>query len=468
MSSSFMSPSPLSRLASLGSNPPRRSMSSSTGFVAHSPTRPRDRDPSDTSDNKMSLLMELTDSPGALHEILKYFWKHDINITRIESRPSKANALGESRFDFFVDFECPSSSSPSVRALLARLETLTARLLVLDPSEVNWFPRHITELDLIANRTLDGGTDLQSDHPGFNDPVYKRRREELAKVAKEYVQGTAIPIIPYTAEEVATWGVVWERMEGLLEKHACSEYLTSFNLMKKNCGYGKDNIPQQQDITDFLHARTGFRMRPVAGLLSSRDFLNGLAFRVFFSTQYIRHHSMPLYTPEPDICHELLGHAPMFLNHDFADFSQEIGLASLGASDADVQKLAWCYWHSVEFGLCREKGENKAYGAGLLSSFGELEYACAPYRPAGGTDNRPAILPWDPAVAGTTSFPITTYQPVYFLADSLQDAKSRMRAFCEDLKKPFCARHVPATDSIWIDRPVRRSVGVPTEDKKKN
>ena len=109
---------------------------------------------------------------------------------------------------------------------------------------------------------------------------------------------------------------------------------------------------------------------------------------------------MPLYTPEPDICHELLGHAPMFADQDFADFSQEIGLASLGASDEDVQKLAWCYWHSVEFGLCKENGVPKAYGAGLLSSFGELEYSCADYRPAGGVDHRPEIKPWDPYVAG--------------------------------------------------------------------
>lgn len=60
-----------------------------------------------------------------------------------------------------------------------------------------------------------------------------------------------------------------------------------------------------------------------------------------------------------------------------------------------------CYWFSVEFGLCRQDGALKAYGAGLLSSFGELEYACSPDRPAGGTDERPELLPWEPAVVRT-------------------------------------------------------------------
>ncbi|RYG50036.1 hypothetical protein EON67_06035, partial [archaeon] len=94
-----------------------------------------------------------------------------------------------------------------------------------------------------------------------------------------------------------------------------------------------------------------------------------------------------------------------------------------------------CYWFSVEFGLCMEEGKRKAYGAGLLSSFGELEYACSPTRPAGGEDKFPEYKPWDPFVASMQEYPITTYQPLYYVADSLADAKTRMKAFYESINK---------------------------------
>jgi phenylalanine-4-hydroxylase len=306
---------------------------------------------------RTSVLMELHDRVGVLHDVLRYFWKYDVNICRIESRPIQADGRGRKRFDFFVDLE-GSAEDANVAKLLDALRPLTDKLLILDEKQVHWFPRHISELDLIADRTLDAGIDLEADHPGFRDMTYRARRAALAEAAKNHRWDRPIERIDYTPEETNVWRTVWDKMTPLWEQFACKEYKYAMQQMKDHCGYGRDNIPQQQDISEYLHSRTGFRMRPVAGLLSSRDFLNGLAFRVFFSTQYIRHHSKPLYTPEPDICHELLGHAPMFADRDFADFSQEIGLASLGASDEDVDKLARVSSMEGRKAVCPAKNES--------------------------------------------------------------------------------------------------------------
>ncbi len=398
---------------------------------------------------RLSLLINLPDEPAALARALEPFARQNINLTHIESRPAK-----DQRFDIFVNCESQENQS-AIASVIEELQNFGATLLVLDDRTVPWFPRQISELDEIANGTLDAGNHLSSDHPGFNDKSYRKRRGEIDALARNYRHGDEIPFVEYTAEENQTWQTVFETLREMHKQHACSAYLRALEELQTHCEFSTEKIPQGQAISQFITDRTGFRLRPVAGLLSSRDFLNGLAFRVFFCTQYIRHPSTPLYTPEPDLCHELLGHAPMFADSAFADFSQEIGLASLGASDAEVTRLARCYWHSVEFGLLREHGKLKAYGAGLLSSFGELQYACEPT----ASKDRPApeVLSWIPEQAADQDFPITDYQPLYFAAASLQDAKHQMREFCRNLSRPFYARFNSATESIWVDRAVKRS-----------
>ena len=283
--------------------------------------------------------------------------------------------------------------------------------------------------------------DLDVDHPGFSDHAYRKRRAEITALAKTFRTGMPIPKIEYTEEENKTWETVYTNLTKMFDTYACKEHQYVFPLLVENCGYSPKAIPQLEDISNFLKECTGFSLRPVMGLLSSRDFLNGLAFRVFHSTQYIRHHSKPLYTPEPDVCHELLGHVPLFADPDFADFSQEIGLCSLGVSDEEIDRLASIYWFTVEFGLCKEGDSVKAYGAGLLSSFGELEYCLS---------DKPKRIAFDPHKASVQKYPVTEYQPLYFVSESFKDSQKKLKEFSNSLSRPFSVRYNPFTQTVEI------------------
>jgi phenylalanine-4-hydroxylase len=496
----------LRSLARRAAAPLRRASSSPSSSPSPSPPAPRPADGSrhgaharslaasfveeglrggDSAGRGMASLVFSThgasDGPGGLMTILRIFERAGLSLSRIESRPAARGGAGH---DFFVDVE--DTTAARVEALLVELRAATRNPRLALPTVVPWFPMHARDIDSFSTKTLDAGAELEADHPGFSDAGYRARRRAIVEAAASFRHGEAIPRVAYTAREVETWALVYRKLRAYTAEFAVDSYNAILPELERHAGYGERSVPQLQDVSDFLRARTGFSLRPVGGLLSARDFLNALAFRVFFSTQYIRHDSRPLYTPEPDVCHELLGHAPMFADPDFADFSHEIGLASLGASDDDIKKLATCYWFSVEFGLClAEKGaQRRAYGAGLLSSFGELEYACgggagdafaggapaAAGAAAAAAAKAPEFRVWDPAKAAVQPYPITSeaagarsagrgacaslaqrvcvrpprtgaltsippcpspraaYQPVYFVAASLADAKARMRA----------------------------------------
>eukprot|EP00761_Pharyngomonas_kirbyi_P012842 gb/GECH01012869.1/.p1 GENE.gb/GECH01012869.1/~~gb/GECH01012869.1/.p1 ORF type:complete len:530 (+),score=104.32 gb/GECH01012869.1/:1-1590(+) len=385
-----------------------------------------------------SLVITVGHEVGALKSALDILTKNKINMTRIESRPSKVNG----QFDIHVDLEEKEPERTALDSLVSELRSKVLSVDVRDSgSETPWFPRKISDLDYFNQKTLEYGDELDSNHPGFSDKEYRDRRAMITENAKQYRHGLEIPRVDYTETEKKTWGEVYRKLTSLYPTHAVKEVNYAFPLLEANCGYSPDNIPQLQDVSDFLQDCTGFRLRPVTGLLSSRDFLNGLAFRVFHSTQYIRHHSKPLYTPEPDVCHELLGHAPLLADPDFADFSQQIGLASLGASDEEIERLGTVYWFTIEFGVCRQDNEVKAYGAGLLSSFGELEHC---------RSDKPEIREFDPHRAAVTEYPITTYQPTYYLARSFQDMKTKMIDFTSTLDRPFAVKYNPYTQSVDV------------------
>uniref|UniRef100_A0A8C3ADM5 Phenylalanine-4-hydroxylase n=1 Tax=Cyclopterus lumpus TaxID=8103 RepID=A0A8C3ADM5_CYCLU len=389
----------------------------------------------------ITCIFSLKEEVGALARGLRLFEEKGINLTHIESRPSRMN---KEQFEFFisVDASCSQALDEVIDGLRTQISGHVHELSRNKQKDtVPWFPNDIQDLDRFANQILSYGSELESDHPGFTDTVYRARRKEFADIAYNYRHGQIIPRVEYTEAEKLTWGTVFKELKTLYPTHACHEHNRVFPLLEKYCGYRQDNVPQLEDVSRFLQSCTGFRLRPVAGLLSSRDFLAGLAFRVFHSTQYIRHGSEPTYTPEPDICHELLGHVPLYADSSFAQFSQEIGLASLGAPDEFIEKLATVYWFTVEFGLCKQGSEIKAYGAGLLSSFGELQYCLS---------DKPKILPFDPAKTSLQKYPITEFQPVYFVAESFEDAKERVRKFASTIPRPFTVRYNPYTSSIEV------------------
>lgn len=266
--------------------------------------------------------------------------------------------------------------------------------------------------------------ELPKDHPGFSDPAYRERRARIAEVGAAYCRGDPIPDVTYSAQEDEVWRVVSAELAVKHRKYACAEYLAGADRLV----LPTERVPQLREVDERVYGLTGFHINPVPGLVPTRTFYGSLAERTFLSTQYIRHHSVPFYTPEPDIVHEIIGHANMLASPVFADLYELAGRASLRATtDVSLDVFSRVFWFTLEFGVVRENSAVKAYGAGLLSSYGEIQV----FRNA-------EIRGWDLLAMAMQEYDITHYQPVLFAATSFEQMLSDLRAFFSSYDDKAC------------------------------
>jgi len=275
------------------------------------------------------------------------------------------------------------------------------------------------EAQLYAPVTRSGEGDvtvhLSDNHPGAVDEDYRARRNALAALAIEWQPGTPPPIAPYTDAEHEVWRIVCAELHGLHERLACATYLDGKELLR----LPEDRIPQLVEVNELLKPLTGFRYVPAAGLVPLLDFYGSLADGVFHSTQYVRHHSVPLYTPEPDVLHEVFGHGNCLAHERFAALYRLAGEAVRRVqTPTALEFVSKVFWFSLEFGVVREQGEVRTYGAGLLSSFGEIQQVA-----------HADLRPLDISRMGVQTYDITHYQPLLFCAEGFNQVEDVVGAF---------------------------------------
>jgi len=246
--------------------------------------------------------------------------------------------------------------------------------------------------------------ELSPDHPGFRDPEYRRRRDTIATLAERWRPGRVLPRAPYCPAEHAVWRELWAELQDAHADGVCRELLEC----ERRLALPADRIPQLREVEAKLVATSGFRLAPVAGLVPARRFLSCLADGRFLSTQYVRHASRPRYTPEPDVIHELVGHAGALGHPGIAHLSRRFGQVARVVDEAGLVRLHRVYWFTLEFGLCEQDDGLRAVGAGLLSSVGELR----------GIESGPSLCGWDLERIASTPYDTSRMQDRLFVAPS--------------------------------------------------
>lgn len=234
----------------------------------------------------------------------------------------------------------------------------------------------------------------------------------------------AQPYELYSEENQDTWRRLYARIRPRWERYANDKFMAGV----ANLALDPNAIPRLEAVNRFLAPLSGFSAKAVSGYVPAFVFFDCLRTRAFPTTITIRDGSHLDYLPEPDIFHDIAGHVPMHTDKAFADalvrfgeFAHEAANHVAGISDSHerltrlesiLRAMARFFWFTVEFGLMKERGQIKVYGSGLLSSFGEIEYAIT--SPA--VQRYPIQLEW----VINQSFEINHYQPLLFTIESFE------------------------------------------------
>jgi phenylalanine-4-hydroxylase len=212
----------------------------------------------------------------------------------------------------------------------------------------------------------------------------------------------------FTADEHAMWDRLFARQSEMLPGRASEAFLRGIDVLKLE----KPGIPDYRELNARLMAATGWQVVAVPGLVPDDVFFDHLANRRFPAGNFIRTPEQLDYLQEPDVFHDVFGHVPMLADPVFADYMVAYGEGGLRSLKFDALKqLARLYWYTVEFGLIREAGGLRIYGAGIVSSYAESVFAL--------DSDSPNRIGFDLARVMRTDYRIDDFQQNYFVIDSL-------------------------------------------------
>ena len=248
--------------------------------------------------------------------------------------------------------------------------------------------------------------DISAEHADFFKTLTEKSdggtlRGDYANADAQYVVAQDWPA--YTPEQHALWRRLYQRQAKLVPGRACDVFIDSLAKMD-----AADGIPNFERTSELLFKATGWRLVAVPGLVPDHTFFEHLAHRRFPVTVWLREPHEFDYIVEPDVFHDFFGHVPLLFNPIFADHMQQYGKGGLKALQLDgLPYLARLYWYTVEFGLIQSPQGLRAYGAGILSSGGEIEYCL--------TDRTPRRIPFEVERVMRTQYKIDSYQETYFV-----------------------------------------------------